>query len=424
MRGHQGKNKFKAGGQWLGWLAALAVVSAGGWLSYVLVLNRPPAPVAVRLLTVKRGTVETTINEGGSVELRNQRSIKSPAEGAVDRVMVKPGDKVKSGQVLLTLRYPERQIALANQQVLIRQEEFNLSRNYQKIIEAQEQLIAEERELKKLRDLALQGAVAQQQVKEQADAARTARSTLRDAQAQVRTSALELRSLQLERQGIQQQLQDTVVTAPLDGVVLGVNVKDGDGVELRTDLLTVGDPRQVVVKLQLSPLNASQVQVNQLARVNSIGPNPQTFTARVESLYPQALTPEENQKQSSSGENQSQSDQPTVPATILLDTPTRKLIPGSRVNVEIVLKKRQNVVVLNTEVVQRSEPTSGPSGKPSAYVWVRNAEQEAQKRPITLGLEGLMNVEVTSGLRAGEQVIVPPVEPPLQPGIPVTGAGG
>lgn len=407
MIGQKGKNKFKTGIQWLAWSGVLAVVSAGGCLTYFLVLNRPAEPVAVSLLTVERGTVETTINESGTVELRNQRTLKSPAEGAVDQVLVKPGDKVRDGQVLVTLRYPERQTALANQQVQIQQQELTLARNRQKIVEAQEQLIADERELRKLAALAVQGAVAQQQVQGQEDKVRNDRATLRDAQASSRTAAFELRRLQFERQRVQQQIQDTVVTAPLNGVVLGVNVKDGDGVEFRTDLLTLGDRSQVMIKLQLSTLNAARVRVSQLARVSVIGPDAQKFTGRIQSLYPQAVTPEENQKQGSSN----QSDQPTVPATVRLDTATRTLIPGSRVNVEIVLDQRQNVVALNTEAIQRSEP--------HPFVWLRDSQSKAQKRPITLGLEGLLNVEVTSGLRAGQQIILPPAEPPLKPGMPV-----
>lgn len=384
------------------------MASVGGWLTYFVVLNKPPEPIAVRNITVERGNVETTINESGTVELREQRILKSPKEGAVERVMVKPGDRVKPGQVLLTLRYPERKIALANQQLQIQQEELNLARNREKIIEAQERLRAEERQLQRLTPLVQEGAIAQQQAQSQEDAVRVAKAALRDAQAETRTAALKIQSLQLERQLIQQQLQDNIVTAPVNGVVLGVNVQDGDGVELRTNLLTLGDPSKVLVKLQLSTLNAAQVQVNQLVRVNAIGPNAKTFTGRVQSLYPQALTAEA-QRQEGGGQNQS--DQPTVPATVRLDTPTRTLLPGSRVNVEIILQQRQNVVVLNTEAIQRSEA--------HPFVWVRDSQNQAQKRTINLGLEGLMNVEVTSGLRAGEQIILPPVESQLKPGTPI-----
>ena len=410
MIGVFGKSKFKGAGQWLTWSGILAVVGVSGWLTYFLVLNRPPEPVAVRLLTVERGNVETTINESGTVELREQRILKSPTGGAVDRVLVKPGDKVKSGQVLLTLRYPERKTALANQQLQIQQEELTLARNRLRVIEGQERLIADQRQLQKLSSLSHVGAVPLQQVQQQQDAVRTDRATLRDTEAEVRTGVLKIRSLQLESQGIQQQLQDTIVPAPLNGVVLGINVKDGDGVELRTNLLTLGDPKQVLVKLQLSTLNAARVQVNQLARVNAIGPDPKTFTGRVQNLYPQAITPEETQKQEGSG-SQSQSTQPTVPATVQLDSPNHTLIPGSRVNVEIVLEKRQNVVVLSTEAIQRSE--SHP------FVWVRDSHNKAEKRDVNVGLEGLVTVEVASGLRAGEQVILPTSESQLKPGIPV-----
>lgn len=410
---HKEKNKFKTGVKWLAMPTAVAAIGVGGWLTYFLVKNQPPEPVAVRLLTVERGNVETTITEGGTVELREQRIVKSPTEGAVDRVLVKPGEKVRAGQVLLTLRYPERKIALARQQLKIEQEELKLARSQQKITEAQEKLIAEERELQKLTPLMKEGAITRQLFQQQEDEVRLARADQREAQKEARESVLELQSLQLERQGIEQQLQDTTVSAPFDGAVLGIYVKDGEGVELRTNLLTLGDPKQVLVKLQLSTLNAARVRVNQVARVNAIGPSAQTFTGYVQSLYPQALTPEETQKQ---GSNQNQSTQATVPATVLLDTPTTKLLPGSRVNVEIVLEQRQNVVLLSTDAIQRS------GSQP--FVWVQDSQHKAQKRTINLGLEGLVTAEVTSGLRAGEQVILPSAQLQLKPGIPVTSEGG
>lgn len=64
------KKKFKIAGRWLAWSGVLAVVSVGGWLTYFVVLNKPPEPVAVRNMTVERGNVETTINESGTSTLR------------------------------------------------------------------------------------------------------------------------------------------------------------------------------------------------------------------------------------------------------------------------------------------------------------------------------------------------------------------
>jgi HlyD family secretion protein len=406
----QGKQKFKTGVRWLAWSGALALVSIGGWLVYILVLNRPAKPVAAPLLTVERGTIETTINESGTVELRAQQTLQSPTEGAVDQVLVQPGDTVKVGEVLVTLRYPERSTALMDQQVKIQQQQLTLSRNRQRIIEAQAQLKANEQQLQKLSALAREGAFAQQEVQQMESQVRDNRANLRDAQSEARIAALELQSLQIERQNIQQKLKESTLTAPIDGKVLNVKVKNGDGVEFRTELLTLGDPGQQLVKLQLSTLNATRVQPNQLARISIIGPGAQSLNGRVQSLYPQAITPE-TQGQNSRGGPSSQSGQARVPATVRLDTPTQTLIPGSQVNVEIVLKKRSNVVALNTEAIQHSGSLP--------FVWVRDRQGKAHKQTVTLGLEGLMTVEVTSGLRPGQQVILPPPEPPLKPGVPV-----
>ncbi len=397
----QSRREFKAGVRWLAWSGALAMVSIGGWLAYVSMWQRPAQPVPVRLLSVARGTIETTINESGTVELRGQQTLKSPSEGAVDQVLVQPGNRVRVGQSLLTLRYPERQTALANQQLQIQTQELTLARSREKITEAQEQLVVNEQELNTLAVLAQSGAISRQRLQETQDKVRNSRTTLRDAQLAARSAALELQRLQLERQRIQQQVQNTVVTAPLNGKVLDVKVRNGDGVELRTDLLTLGDPTQELVKLRLSTLNASRVQVNQRARVSVIGPNASVYPARVQSLYPQATLPE----------GQSDPNQVAVPATVRLEQPTQTLIPGSQVNVEIVLEQRQNVVALAVEAIQRSEQPP--------FVWVRDGQGRAQRREIQVGLEGLLQAEVRSGLRPGETVVVPPADLALEPGTPV-----
>ncbi|MBD2462097.1 efflux RND transporter periplasmic adaptor subunit [Oscillatoria sp. FACHB-1407] len=397
-----GKRKFKTGVQWLIGSGVLALLSLLGWLAYAVWLNRPADPVSVRLLTVERDTVETTINASGTVQLGGQQTLKSPAEGAVEEVLVQPGDRVTQGQVLLTLRNPERQTALANQEVKIVQQELTLARHQQRISESQEQLVSDREWLQRLSALAEAGAIAQTQVQEQADKVRTTLTNLRAAESDARTANLELKSLRLESQRIQRQLQDTVITAPITGIVLGVNVDDGDGVELRTELLTLGDPSQELVQLQLSTLDAAQVEVNQRVRVSVIGPNPEVFMGRVQSLYPQAIVP--------SAEGQSsydQSDQATVPTIIRLDQPTRTLIPGSQVNVEIILEQRPNVIALAVEAVQQGD---------EPFVWVRDAEGKAQQRPIELGLEGLTEIEVTSGLQVGEEIILPSPDVVLTPG--------
>lgn len=407
--GQPGVAQWKAAKPWLMGSGVLALVSLLGSFGYFALANRPAEPLAVKLLPVERGDVENTINESGTVELRGQQTFKSPIQGAVDRVLVKPGDPVRAGQVLITLRYPERETALGKQELQIQRQDFTLTRNRQRVQEARERLSVEERKLRSLRELVRTGALSQRDFLSQEDRVRDAQTALRDAQTVADTALLELGQLRLERQRIQRQLQDSVITAPIAGVVLDVAVKDGDGVEFGNDLLTIGNPSQEYIQVQLTTLDAASVRVNQPARVTVIGPDAEAFTGRVQRLHPKALQPDSQSRQ---GGNRNQaSEQVYVPATIRLDRPSRSLIPGSQVNVEIVLDQRQDVLTLNPEVIQRA-------GKDS-FVWLRDGEGRAQKQPITIGLEGLLQVEVKSGLRAGDQVIAPDPDQTLKPGMPI-----
>ncbi len=492
---YQAKKAYQFGMRWLTGAFILASISLGGILTYDWARNRPIAPTTANLVEVNLGRVENKIDAGGTVELGGQRSIKSPEEGAVDRVLVNPGDRISAGQELIILRNPQRETILNKKQLEIQRQEMivernrekieeaqrnlriaqadynaairdyeqevaskqaikdlelnriqaQINRNRQKVQEARANLEAAEAELENSERLLDRGFIAQQETDRQKQTVRERQATLRDTELELQNSQIDLETKQVEELTIQtnvssssrqvidaeiqlQQaqsdwkqsqsdlerlkieyqeealtLENNIVIAPIDGVVLNINVKPGDGVNRSDELVTLGDPNQELVQLQLSTLNAADVQPNQKARISVIGPNAETFTGRVQSIGLQAR---------SAGNNNDSSGQATVPATIQLDEPTKTLIPGSAVSVEIILEERNNIVVLNTELIQRE--------RRSTYVWVVDADNTAQKRPVTLGLEGLIQVEITSGLEAGDVVISPPPEAPLEPGMPIT----
>lgn len=494
---YQAKKAYQVGMRWLTGAFILASVSLGGVWGYDWIKNRPLTPTSAELVEVELDNVENKISAGGTVELGGQRTIKSPEEGAVDRVLIKQGDRISSGQELMILRNPQRETILNKKQLEIQKQEIlverhrekieeaekklriaqadyeedvedyqeelaskqaiqnleidkiqaQINRNRQKLEEAKANLEAAEAELENSEKLLERGFIAQQETDRQKQTVRESQASLRDAELELKNSQIELETVQvreveiqasvdsspifeaeinlqeaqselkqsqsdLERIKIEYQeetltLENNIVTAPIDGVILNINVKPGDGVNRSDELMTLGDPNQELIQLQLSTLDAAKVKPNQQARISVIGPNTETFTGRVQSIGLQARSAGNNNNSESSG-------QATVPATIQLDQPTKTLIPGSAVSVEIVLEERNNVVVLNTELIQRDGQ--------SPYVWIIDSNNTAQKQSITLGLEGLIQVEVTSGLEAGDRVISPSPDTPLEPGIPITEA--
>ncbi|MGF1490070.1 MAG: hypothetical protein ACFBSE_23530, partial [Prochloraceae cyanobacterium] len=97
--------------------------------------------------------------------------------------------------------------------------------------------------------------------------------------------------------------------------------------------------------------------------------------------------------------------------TIKLDTPSPELIPGEQVSVDIVLFQEKDTVILPTNAVVQN---LGPP-----FDWLENSQGKATKQTVNLGLEVITSVEIKSGLKPGERVILPSPNIILQPGIAV-----
>jgi HlyD family secretion protein len=239
----------------------------------------------------------------------------------------------------------------------------------------------------------------------------SARAEVRNAESDVQTQISELQKLALDRKNLETQIQNNFVTAPITGKILNVKAKNGDGIKSGDILITLGNPSQELVNLQLGTLDAAKVKVGQLAKLKVIGPNSKEYTGKVQDIQPQAITGDGASGASSGGGSSTQA---KVPATVLLDKPTRTLIPGSQVSVEIIVEQRKNVVAVNLEAVQRDE------GEP--FIWIQDKQGKAQKQKVTLGLEGTTKVEIKSGLKAGDKIILPGADTTLEPGKAVTEA--
>ncbi|MDY6900575.1 MAG: HlyD family efflux transporter periplasmic adaptor subunit, partial [Cyanobacteriota bacterium] len=229
------------------------------------------------------------------------------------------------------------------------------------------------------------------------------RSELREAISTVENEKTELQRAKVERNAINARLKNNVITAPMSAKILDVKVKNGDGLETGKVLLVLGNPEKELVKLQLATLEAGKVKVNQPARIKTIGPNAKKVPGHIKSVHPIALSGDD----SGSGASK-------VPATIELDEPSGNLIPGSQVSAEIVIEQRKKVVAVKLEAIQRGEE------KP--FVWIKDVQNRARKRTVTLGLEGASQVEVKSGLKVGEKIILPFADVTLEAGTLITEA--
>lgn len=395
--------KYRAIAVWLVGFTALAGAVVWGYRRYQ---STGAEAVSVPLHMVERATVELTVTASGTLALGGQQTLKSPQnEATVEQVLVDVRSLVEAGQPLVVLRDRSIEREIRSQQVDIKKAQLDLERNQEKVAEVQQRLAFAVEQYQESQELYDQGFISEDDVRNDKEELDRVQSDLRDAELSVTKTKLDLETAAENLSSLEQRLNDRVITAPIDGMVLKVGVTSGEAITTDTELLTLGDPTQEIVDLQLSTLDAAKVSINQPSRIRAIGPDAQEYQGRVVALSPQALD-------AGSGGRGNQQGQARVNAKVKLDSASQTLIPGSFVSVEIITEQQQNTLVIPPEAVQRNGA--------DPFVWLRDQRGNAAQQPIELGLQGLDLYEVTEGLSVGDQVALVPPTVTITPGMPIS----
>ena len=200
------------------------------------------------------------------------------------------------------------------------------------------------------------------------------------------------------------QLRETRIVAPIAGEVTGKYLEEGELVASATAgfaqgaaLVTIADLTKMQVRVNVNEVDVSRLSVGLPVDIRVDGIQETTFHGRVVSLAPASLTSTQQSQSSSASGNIVRFE-----VKIAVTERDKRLRPGMTANVDILLNKKDNVLVLPAEALR-------PGNK---VVVVTGTGEKAQKteRTVTLGLKDDTRVEVLSGLKAGDKVEVPKLD--------------
>jgi RND family efflux transporter MFP subunit len=177
------------------------------------------------------------------------------------------------------------------------------------------------------------------------------------------------------------QLGYTKLRSPINGVVADRAVYPGDIAPAGTPLLVIMDTSKIVLRLHIPQPEAAQLHLGYPATLEVPGIKGD-LPAQVSIISP-ALDPNST----------------TVEIWLEADNPHGELVPGASVSASIVVRR-----VADALVVPDSAVLAGDDG--ARRVMVVDAGGVAHSRPVTTGIRNAGLVQILSGLRPGEQVIV------------------
>lgn len=166
------------------------------------------------------------------------------------------------------------------------------------------------------------------------------------------------------------------IIAPTDGVVTVVTTRVGDLIGSNSPIATIISVGRTV-EAKISEENFAAIKLGQKATVRFLTFGADQYNAVISKILPSA-------------------DAATQRYTLFLDIALpegRVLLPGLTGEVQIIIAERANAVTI---------PRRALVGE---YVYVVDGGR-LERRKVTKGYEGLNSVEIVSGLKAGEQVVV------------------
>lgn len=340
--------------------------------------------VEIRLAEAHRGPLVMKVATNGTVEPIEDFEIRARLDGRILEIR-DAGDAVAAGDVLLRIDAAPTAAALksARSQQLEAQESLRAARDKLARIERTHAL---DDRLHKESALADESFIESQ-------------ASLNDARARVefleREVPLRVESLDLQIEDLEGQLEGTEIRAPIAGTVYLANAEVGEVVKRGQLLLALADLSRLQVRVNVDQVDLGKVQSGNPVEVFANSFPDRSWSGSITDVLPRV---------------EMRQNRAVSEAIAEVRPPVAGLVPGMNVDVEVVVRTADNVLQVPSEAVFAAG--EGP------FVF-RVEDGRAAARPVTLGLSSFTAVEVATGIRPGDTVVLGPA-PNLEDGMRVT----
>jgi len=316
----------------------------------------------------------------------------------VARIPVQEGQRVRRNDVLIELDDKDERAALEQARAALAQAEAKLRQlrevalpaAEQSLLQAQANALQARQAYERNQSLQAKGFVGQSALDDAKRNLDVAESQLRAASIQVQTNspsgsdfALAQTALEQARANLraaQAKLEQTVIRAPVDGVLIGRGVEPGNVVQPGRELMALAPSGETQVVVQIDERQLSRLALGQKALGSADAFPNQRFPAELVYINP-AVDPLRG----------------SVEVKLRVSEPPAYLVQDMTASVDIEVARRADTVYVPTETVHDANGTQP---------WVLAIRGfRAVRQPVKLGLRGDRRIEILDGVEAGDRLI-------------------
>ena len=417
-----------------------------------------------------RPELKSTVTASGEVRPIQYIKLTSEVPGRILEIYVNPGDIVKKGQPLVRVDPTQLQssqeaqwaytqsvindvanarngVAAAQQGLVVA--ESGVTQARQNVVSAEIDLRTAERELKRVTNL-VEGNVASRSeydaakdrydqakaklesanlaVKEAMERANQQKVSVKEAQTNVKSSEMRANQQQAMLRGQTSQREKATQYSPLNGVVADIPTRVGEFAVSQlssTPLMTIADMTTINVEVNVDETEIASVDVGQEAKVKVDALGEKEIKAVVTQKNPLAIAKSDTQGGLSNRVNVQEAKEFKVTLELrdLGDDVRAKLRPGMSATATVTTKTKNNVIAVPLQaIVEKAPPAPSPGStlasnaptpvgekpKEQKGVYILDKDNKVKFVEVTTGITGESDIEITSGLSAGSEVITGP----------------
>jgi len=358
----------------------------------------------VRMEAIEARDLVEIVTASGNIRARRTVDVSSDVSAKVAELLVKEGDDVVRGQVLLRLDPDQYQASLSRNEASMAQAQAQMASQ-------QANMLRSQRDLDRLLNLRARDSllVSGQQVDD-------ARTNVDVAEANLSSAGHGVAQARAAVDEAEEQLSKTIFTAPMDGKITRLNIEEGETVMIGTMnnpgslVLTISDLSVMEVVVQVDETDVPEIALGDSTTIRIDAFPDDEFIGRVTEIGNSAINPPSQQ----AAGQQAAIDFEVV---ITLDEADIELRPDLSATADIVTEMRVGVVAvpiiaLTVREEQRDSSVTADENEPLEDidgVFVVS-EGVASFIQVEYGIAGQEYFEIISGVNVGDTVVAGPYQ--------------
>jgi len=401
--------------------------------------------VTVQTGKVQRQDLATVVSASGEIKPKTYVNIGANAYGKITHLFVKEGDQVKKGQLLAQLENVQSSADVnANEASLQAAQTDALAADAAlKTSEADLQRAAADYDRNKLdweraQSLYKDGLISKSDFDSRRNAWATADAGLVQAQARVAQAKAQhdsadkhVSQARANLTRVTDVLQKTTYSAPYDGVVTNLPVREGESVvmgiqnALGSTLMTIADMSVITAEVKVDETDIVNLHLGQPAEVTIDAIPRKIFHGSVSEIGDNAIV--RSSGVSTSQQTTASEEAKDFKVVVTLTDPPRDLRPGLSTTAKITTATRSSALAVPIQALtlrskEQIEQQNNPPGSVHAAAPTKEVASKGKKQddvqgvfvirtkkamfiPVTTGITGTTDIEVLDGLKDGDEVI-------------------